>query len=36
MHSWHDIYLDDEVIETSFPVVIEVPRGSKKPAVKTE
>jgi inorganic pyrophosphatase len=29
MHPWHDIYLDDEVIGTSFPVVIEVPRGSK-------
>lgn len=29
MHSWHDIYLDDETIETSFPVVIEVPSGSK-------
>ena len=29
MHAWHDIYLDDEVIEKSFPVVIEVPAGSK-------
>ncbi|HET6882199.1 MAG TPA: inorganic diphosphatase [Pirellulales bacterium] len=29
MHSWHDIYLDEEVIEKSFPVVIEVPSGSK-------
>ena len=29
MHPWHDIYLDDEVIENSFPVVIEVPSGSK-------
>lgn len=29
MHPWHDIYLDDETIETSFPVVIEVPSGSK-------
>src|SRR5487761_1833118 len=29
MHSWHDIYLDDELLERSFPVVIEVPSGSK-------
>jgi inorganic pyrophosphatase len=29
MHPWHDIYVDDHVIETSFPVVIEVPMGSK-------
>ena len=29
MHPWHDIYIDDEVIEKSFPAVIEVPSGSK-------
>ncbi len=29
MHAWHDIYIDDKSVETSFPVVIEVPRGSK-------
>ncbi len=29
MHPWHDIYVDDHLIETSFPVVIEVPMGSK-------
>ena len=29
MHPWHDIILDEAVIETSFPVVVEVPRGSK-------
>lgn len=29
MHAWHDIYLDDAVIEATFPVVIEVPQGSK-------
>lgn len=29
MHAWHDIYIDDAQIETEFPVVIEVPRGSK-------
>ncbi|MBI5545085.1 MAG: inorganic diphosphatase [Deltaproteobacteria bacterium] len=29
MHAWHDIYLDEKQVENSFPVVIEVPRGSK-------
>jgi inorganic pyrophosphatase len=29
MHAWHDIYVDDRVVETAFPVVIEVPMGSK-------
>ena len=29
MNPWHDIYVDDELIEQSFPVVIEVPKGSK-------
>jgi inorganic pyrophosphatase len=29
MHPWHDIYVDDHLIATSFPVVIEVPMGSK-------
>ncbi len=29
MHAWHDIYIDDELVETAFPVVIEVPKGSK-------
>jgi inorganic pyrophosphatase len=28
MHAWHDIYIDDKLIETEFPVVIEVPKGS--------
>ncbi len=28
-HPWHDIYVDDHLIETCFPVVIEVPMGSK-------
>jgi inorganic pyrophosphatase len=28
MHPWHDCYVDDSQIETAFPVVIEVPRGS--------
>jgi len=29
MHAWHDVYIDDKIIEKSFPVVIEVPHGSK-------
>jgi inorganic pyrophosphatase len=29
MHPWHDIYVDDHIISTVFPVVIEVPMGSK-------
>jgi inorganic pyrophosphatase len=29
MHAWHDVYVDDHLIEATFPVVIEVPMGSK-------
>jgi len=29
MHAWHDIYVDDHLVENAFPVVIEVPMGSK-------
>ena len=29
MHPWHDVYVDDHRIEKVFPVVIEVPMGSK-------
>jgi inorganic pyrophosphatase len=29
MHPWHDSYVDDAVVESAFPVIIEVPRGSK-------
>ena len=29
MHPWHDCYVDDEHVENAFPVVIEVPKGSK-------
>jgi inorganic pyrophosphatase len=29
MHPWHDIYVDDHSIASVFPVVIEVPMGSK-------
>jgi inorganic pyrophosphatase len=28
MHAWHDIYIDDDLIEKELPVVIEVPMGS--------
>jgi inorganic pyrophosphatase len=28
-HPWHDSYVDDTVIERAFPVVIEIPKGSK-------
>ena len=29
MHPWHDTYVDDSVVATAFPVVIEIPKGSK-------
>ena len=29
MHPWHDNYVDDAIVETAFPVVIEIPKGSK-------
>ena len=29
MHAWHDIPVDETTIEEGFPVVIEVPKGSK-------
>jgi inorganic pyrophosphatase len=28
MHAWHDTYVDDSIIATAFPVVIEIPKGS--------
>jgi inorganic pyrophosphatase len=28
MHPWHDSYIDDAVIATAFPAVIEIPKGS--------
>jgi len=28
-HPWHDIYVDEKLIENNFPVVIEVPKGDK-------
>src|SRR3954454_20895459 len=29
MHPWHDCYVDDSIINNIFPVIIEVPAGSK-------
>ena len=29
MHPWHDCYVDDALIEREFPVIIEIPKGSK-------
>jgi inorganic pyrophosphatase len=29
MHPWHDTYVDEAVIASGFPVVIEIPKGSK-------
>jgi inorganic pyrophosphatase len=29
MHPWHDPYIDESGLETAFPVVIEIPKGSK-------
>jgi len=28
VHPWHDSYIDDAQIATSFPVIIEIPKGS--------
>src|SRR5262245_2720464 len=29
MHPWHDTYLDDKSVGNAFPVIIEIPKGSK-------
>jgi inorganic pyrophosphatase len=29
MHPWHDSYVDDAIIGDAFPVIIEIPKGSK-------
>ena len=29
MHPWHDSYIDDAIIADAFPVIIEIPKGSK-------
>jgi inorganic pyrophosphatase len=28
MHPWHDCHIDEALIRTSFPAIIEIPRGS--------
>jgi inorganic pyrophosphatase len=28
MHPWHDTYVDDMLIATAFPVIVEIPKGS--------
>ena len=28
MHPWHDTYIDESVIPTAFPAIIEIPKGS--------
>ena len=29
MHPWHDTYVDEQLIARAFPVIIEIPKGSK-------
>jgi len=29
MHPWHDPYVDDTLVATEFPVIVEIPNGSK-------
>ena len=28
MHPWHDCYIDSTLVKTSFPAIIEIPKGS--------
>ncbi len=28
MHPWHDCYIDNTLVKTSFPAIIEIPKGS--------
>src|SRR3954451_24278273 len=28
MHPWHDVYVDDAVLATAFPVIVGIPKGS--------
>src|SRR5687767_819984 len=28
MHPWHDTYVDDTLVEKTFPVIVEIPKGS--------
>ena len=29
MHPWHEVYIDEDQLYDTFPVVIEIPMGSK-------
>ena len=29
MHPWHDVYVDEQLVEKVFPAVVEIPEGSK-------
>ena len=29
MHPWHDTYVDDTHVDKAFPVIVEIPKGSK-------
>jgi inorganic pyrophosphatase len=29
MHPWHDVHIDEDQLTDTFPVVIEVPMGSR-------
>jgi len=29
VNPWHDVYVDEHLVENAFPVIIEVPQGSK-------
>src|SRR4026208_1965563 len=29
MHPWHDTYVDDTHVDKAFPVIVEIPNGSK-------
>jgi len=29
VHPWHDVYIDESLLQDAFPVIIEVPKGSK-------
>jgi hypothetical protein len=30
MHPWHDSYVDDDVVEQAFPVIVEILHGRKR------
>ena len=34
MHPWHDLYVDDTVVDKAFPVIVEIPNGRTERADK--